>query len=187
MFTQSTQKKSNSELLWSAMEVIPFWPSQHQQLSKVALHRTPTISSQFPGWFCVPVRFGSIRFTVPGRYGSCRFVFYGSVRFAGTLYNGVSYGFERCSHPQLHSLSTVLPHNDAWKNRQKSGVVHLFQHDNSVKRPQSDTSPKTNMASRKTPIFNRKCIFIGGGLFHLPCEFSGSVKGSHHLVSFRTI
>ena len=49
MFSQSTQKKSNSELLWSATEVIPFWPRQHQEISKLALYRTPTISSRFPG------------------------------------------------------------------------------------------------------------------------------------------
>ena len=133
-FSQSTQKQSNSELLWSAMEVIPFWPSQHQEISKLALHRTPRISSQFPCRL-VSVLYG-LRFLVGVvRVGSCSTVRFGSVRFVGTLYNGMSYGFERCSHSHLHSLWTAFPHNEVWKNRQKSGVVYLFQHDNSLKRP----------------------------------------------------
>ena len=67
------------------MEVIPYWPSQHQEISKLALHRTQEYQAGSPVSFACRFVSVLIRFTVPGRYGSCRFGFYGSVRFAGTL------------------------------------------------------------------------------------------------------
>ena len=85
IFTKSSHKKSNSEWLWSTMEVIPYWPSQHQEISKLALHRTQEYQAGSPVSFACRFVSVLIRFTVPGRYGSCRFGFYGSVRFAGTL------------------------------------------------------------------------------------------------------
>ena len=67
------------------MEVIPYWPSQHQEISKLALHSTQEYQAGSPVSFACRFVSVLIRFTVPGRYGSCRFGFYGSVRFAGTL------------------------------------------------------------------------------------------------------
>ena len=67
------------------MEVIPYWPSRHQEISKLALHSTQEYQAGSPVSFACRFVSVLIRFTVPGRYGSCRFGFYGSVRFAGTL------------------------------------------------------------------------------------------------------